>query len=82
LASMALADHPRVLLPIIFYNLVQHLVAGGFDFVLSRNEGERRLAHNLQREAASPRPEVSVMRINAGQDKVGSRSRTSGVGQT
>jgi BASS family bile acid:Na+ symporter len=28
LASMALADHPRVLLPIIFYNLVQHLIAG------------------------------------------------------
>src|SRR5207249_3855380 len=28
LASMALADHPRVLLPIIFYNLVQHLLAG------------------------------------------------------
>jgi BASS family bile acid:Na+ symporter len=28
LASMALADHPHVLLPIIFYNLVQHLVAG------------------------------------------------------
>jgi BASS family bile acid:Na+ symporter len=28
LASMALADHPQVLLPIIFYNLVQHLVAG------------------------------------------------------
>lgn len=31
LASMALADHPRALLPIIFYNLVQHLVAGGVD---------------------------------------------------
>jgi BASS family bile acid:Na+ symporter len=28
LASMTLADHPRVMLPIIFYNLVQHLVAG------------------------------------------------------
>jgi bile acid:Na+ symporter, BASS family len=28
LASLALADHPRVMLPIIFYNLVQHLVAG------------------------------------------------------
>ena len=28
LASMALADHPRVMLPIIFYNLVQHLAAG------------------------------------------------------
>jgi BASS family bile acid:Na+ symporter len=36
LASMALADHPRVLLPIIFYNLVQHLVAGWVDFALSR----------------------------------------------
>jgi bile acid:Na+ symporter, BASS family len=28
LASMALADHPRVMLPIIFYNLVQQVVAG------------------------------------------------------
>jgi BASS family bile acid:Na+ symporter len=27
LAALTLADHPRVLLPIIFYNLVQHLVA-------------------------------------------------------
>ena len=27
LASLALADHPGVMLPIIFYNLVQHLVA-------------------------------------------------------
>lgn len=27
LASMALAHHPEVLLPIIFYNLIQHLVA-------------------------------------------------------
>jgi BASS family bile acid:Na+ symporter len=31
LASLALADHPRVMLPIIFYNLVQHLVAGLVD---------------------------------------------------
>lgn len=31
LASMALADHPRAMLPIIFYNLVQHLVAGAVD---------------------------------------------------
>jgi BASS family bile acid:Na+ symporter len=36
LASMALADHPRVLLPIIFYNLVQHLIAGAVDAVISR----------------------------------------------
>ncbi|MGR9053635.1 MAG: bile acid:sodium symporter family protein [Gammaproteobacteria bacterium] len=27
LASIALADHPEVMLPIIFYNLVQHLIA-------------------------------------------------------
>ena len=27
IASLALADHPQVMLPIIFYNLVQHLVA-------------------------------------------------------
>ncbi len=31
LASMALADHPRVMLPIILYNLVQHLIAGIVD---------------------------------------------------
>jgi BASS family bile acid:Na+ symporter len=38
LASMALADHPRVLLPIIFYNLMQHLVAGAVDALLFRRE--------------------------------------------
>jgi hypothetical protein len=27
LASMALADHPQVMLPVIFYNLAQHLIA-------------------------------------------------------
>ena len=36
LASMSLADHPRVLLPIIFYNLVQHLVAGWVAFWMFR----------------------------------------------
>jgi BASS family bile acid:Na+ symporter len=36
LASMALANYPRVLLPIIFYNLVQHLVAGAVDMFLLR----------------------------------------------
>jgi BASS family bile acid:Na+ symporter len=44
LASVALADYPRVLLPIIFYNLAQHLVAGGVDFVLSRKCGAFRSA--------------------------------------
>jgi BASS family bile acid:Na+ symporter len=39
LAAMALSNHPRVLLPIIFYNLVQHLVAGAVDFTLFRERG-------------------------------------------
>jgi bile acid:Na+ symporter, BASS family len=38
MASLALADHPRVLLPILFYNLVQHLAAGAADRML-RNRG-------------------------------------------
>ncbi len=41
LPTMALADHPQVMLPIIFYNLVQHLVAGGIDRVLSRRPATR-----------------------------------------
>ena len=39
LAGMALADHPQVMLPIIFYNLVQHLVAACVDaFVLRKTD--------------------------------------------
>lgn len=34
LVSVALADHAQVMLPIIFYNLVQHLVASLVDFTL------------------------------------------------
>ncbi|MEO6811704.1 MAG: bile acid:sodium symporter, partial [Isosphaeraceae bacterium] len=36
LASMTLADHPRVMIPIIFYNLVQQVAAGGVGTFLSR----------------------------------------------
>jgi BASS family bile acid:Na+ symporter len=36
LASLALADHPRVMLPIILYNLIQHFVAAGVDRFLTR----------------------------------------------
>lgn len=36
LASLTLASYPRVMVPIIFYNLVQHLVAGGVHEVLGR----------------------------------------------
>lgn len=34
LVSVSLADHPQVMLPIIFYNLVQHLTASFVDFAL------------------------------------------------
>jgi bile acid:Na+ symporter, BASS family len=34
LVSVALVDHPQVMLPIIFYNLVQHLIASFVDFKL------------------------------------------------
>jgi BASS family bile acid:Na+ symporter len=36
LASMALPTPPRVLLPIVLYNLGQHLVAGSVDLILTR----------------------------------------------
>lgn len=36
LASLALADHPRVMLPILLYNLFQHLLAGSADWALSQ----------------------------------------------
>ncbi|WP_435008415.1 bile acid:sodium symporter family protein [Tundrisphaera lichenicola] len=49
LASMALADHPRVMLPIIFYNLVQQVVAGAVG---------RRMAE----PPASPSPEGHAIR--------------------
>jgi BASS family bile acid:Na+ symporter len=36
LATVALPQYPRVMLPIILYNLVQHVVAGSVDFLLFR----------------------------------------------
>jgi BASS family bile acid:Na+ symporter len=38
LATVALSRFPHVMLPIIFYNLVQHLVAGSVDFLLFRRD--------------------------------------------
>lgn len=37
LASLALASFPRVMVPIIFYNIVQHLVAGAVHHVAGRD---------------------------------------------
>lgn len=38
LVSTALADHPRMILLIVFYNLVQHVVAGSVSWKLSRQK--------------------------------------------
>jgi BASS family bile acid:Na+ symporter len=45
LASVALPDHPEVMLPIIFYNLVQQIVAGAVD-VRSRSAAARKIARS------------------------------------
>lgn len=41
LASVALASEPTAMLPIIAYNLTQHLVAGCVDAMLRRRDGEQ-----------------------------------------
>jgi bile acid:Na+ symporter, BASS family len=38
LASMAIGLQPLVMLPIIVYNLVQHLIAGSVDALIRRSE--------------------------------------------
>jgi BASS family bile acid:Na+ symporter len=40
LASLALAEYPQVMLPIILYNLVQHLVAGGAAYLFGKAAGD------------------------------------------
>jgi bile acid:Na+ symporter, BASS family len=52
MASLALAEHPRVLLPIIFYNLAQHLVAGAADRIIRGGEAAREVTSG--REFDSP----------------------------
>lgn len=39
LAAVGLADHPEVVLPVVVYNLVQHLAAGVADRVLAARAG-------------------------------------------
>jgi BASS family bile acid:Na+ symporter len=53
LASVALADHPYVMLPIISYNLVQHLVAGIVAFLLVRTPTHQE-APSADTEVGSP----------------------------
>jgi BASS family bile acid:Na+ symporter len=43
LASLVLGSYPRVMVPIILYNLVQHLVAGGVHEVTGRTIGKQKI---------------------------------------
>jgi bile acid:Na+ symporter, BASS family len=43
LASLVLSSYPRVMVPIIFYNLVQHLVAGSVHEMTGRNAVDQKL---------------------------------------
>jgi BASS family bile acid:Na+ symporter len=56
LASLALAHLPQVMLPIIFYNLVQHLVAGGVTAFLVRRPafGEGEAADRAEGSLVAP----------------------------
>jgi BASS family bile acid:Na+ symporter len=49
LAGLALAAHPQAMLPLLVYNLVQHLVAGGAAFLLLNRGG-----HNTPEAGAGP----------------------------
>jgi BASS family bile acid:Na+ symporter len=53
-APMALADHPPVMLPIIFYNLVQNLVAGFVDWLIRRRRTLPRSTQGLRRREGLP----------------------------
>lgn len=44
LASLVLASYPQVMVPIIFYNLIQHLVAGGVHEVMERKFEDQKAA--------------------------------------
>jgi BASS family bile acid:Na+ symporter len=52
LAGVALAGLPKVMLPVILYNLVQHLVAGGATSLLARRVAETAAGGRVRRESA------------------------------
>jgi BASS family bile acid:Na+ symporter len=60
LASLSLADHPRVMLPIILYNLIQHLVAAGIDSGFYRTRGEEDEASSAPHRLPRPSGQTSA----------------------
>ncbi len=57
LASMAMANHPRAMLPIIFYNMVQHLVAGAAFWLVGGGTNPPR--HGQPAAETSPSVEIA-----------------------
>jgi BASS family bile acid:Na+ symporter len=75
LASVALADYPQVMLPIILYNLVQHLAAGGVAYLfrnpaadLAATPTEPEVVPTDRRTDTPPSEESS--RCSRGRDRV------------
>jgi BASS family bile acid:Na+ symporter len=66
LASMALADHPRVMLPIICYNMVQHLMAGAANSLVQRPAGPAGGGESAPDRAAPARREPGRREVSLG----------------
>jgi BASS family bile acid:Na+ symporter len=62
LASVALAEYPHVLLPIILYNLVQHLVAGSVAYLVVRTAADSERTRPPARAAACGDPPPARVR--------------------
>ncbi|GIW83256.1 MAG: hypothetical protein KatS3mg105_5063 [Gemmatales bacterium] len=62
LASMMLGDHPQVMLPIIFYNLIQHMVAALVDHFMLRRAADSE--DNAPSQADGPNPQIGGAATN------------------
>jgi len=65
LAATALAAHPQVMLPIIFYNLAQHLVAGAAVKVTNRLDKDKRGAKVAEAQVVLAMPDRQQRRSAA-----------------
>jgi BASS family bile acid:Na+ symporter len=57
LASLLLSSYPRIMVPIIFYNLIQHLVAGTMHMVAEKKWRESEQADSMEL-TSTDRPHV------------------------
>jgi hypothetical protein len=56
LASLALANHPKVMIPIIFYNLVQQVFAGYVHWTRNRDSFDRNGPERDRQSEKGPYP--------------------------